>query len=69
MPVEIGLLVFPDVQQLDMTGPYDVFASWPEARVRLVWKDHAPVVSSTGLRLEPQGCELKLTAINGLRFP
>jgi cyclohexyl-isocyanide hydratase len=53
MPVEIGLLVFPDVQQLDMTGPYDVFASWPEARVRLVWKDHAPVVSSTGLRLEP----------------
>jgi cyclohexyl-isocyanide hydratase len=53
MPVEIGLLVFPDVQQLDLTAPYEVFASWPEARVRLIWKDLAPVVSSTGLRLEP----------------
>ena len=53
MPVEIGLLVFPNVQQLDLTGPYEVFASWPEARVRLVWKDRAPIVSSTGLRLEP----------------
>ncbi|WP_158814085.1 DJ-1/PfpI family protein [Methylocapsa sp. S129] len=53
MPLDIGLLVFPDVQQLDLTGPYEVFASWPEARVRLVWKSRAPVVSSTGLRLEP----------------
>jgi cyclohexyl-isocyanide hydratase len=51
MPVEIGLLVFPAVQQLDLTGPYEVFACWPEARVRLVWKDRAPVVSATGLRL------------------
>ena len=53
MPVEIGLLVFPNVQQLDLTAPYEVFASWPEARVRLVWKDRAPIVSSTGLRLSP----------------
>jgi cyclohexyl-isocyanide hydratase len=53
MPVEIGLLVFPDVQQLDLTGPYEVFASWPEARVRLVWKSREPVFSSTRLRLGP----------------
>lgn len=53
MPVEIGLLVFPNVQQLDLTGPYEVFASWPEARVRLIWKDRTPVVSVTGLKLTP----------------
>jgi cyclohexyl-isocyanide hydratase len=53
MPVAIGILVFPNVQQLDLTGPYEVFASWPEARVRLVWKDLAPIVSATGLRLSP----------------
>jgi cyclohexyl-isocyanide hydratase len=53
MPVEIGLLVFPNVQQLDLTGPYEVFASWPQARVRLIWKSRESVVSSTGLRLEP----------------
>jgi cyclohexyl-isocyanide hydratase len=53
MPVEIGFLVFPRVQQLDMTGPYEVFASWPEARLRLIWKSLEPVVSATGLKLLP----------------
>jgi cyclohexyl-isocyanide hydratase len=53
MPIEIGLLVFPNVQQLDLTGPYEVFASWPQARVSLIWKSRESVVSSTGLRLEP----------------
>ena len=52
-PIEIGLLVFPNVQQLDLTGPYEVFASWPAARVRLVWKTLDPVVSSTKLMLTP----------------
>ena len=51
--MEIGFLVFPKVQQLDLTGPYEVFASWPEARVRLVAKSLSPVVSATGLKLTP----------------
>jgi len=53
MSVEIGLLVFPNVQQLDLTAPYEVFATWPDARVRLIWKTHEPVLSSTGLKLAP----------------
>ncbi len=54
-PIEVGLLIFPNVQQLDLTGgrPYKVFASWPRARVRLVWKTLHPVVSSTKLVLTP----------------
>jgi cyclohexyl-isocyanide hydratase len=52
MPLEIGLLVFPDVQQLDLTAPYEVFASWREARVRLIWKTRDTIVSATGLRLQ-----------------
>jgi len=51
--IQIGLLVFPNVQQLDLTAPYEVFASWPGARVSLVWKNRDSVVSSTGLRLQP----------------
>jgi cyclohexyl-isocyanide hydratase len=53
MTTEIGLFVFPRVQQLDLTGPYEVFASWPEARVRLVGESGESVASSTGLRLTP----------------
>jgi cyclohexyl-isocyanide hydratase len=52
-PVEIGFLVFPKVQQLDLTGPYEVFASWPKARVRMVAKTLEPVMSVTKLVLAP----------------
>jgi cyclohexyl-isocyanide hydratase len=51
--MEIGFLVFPKVQQLDLTGPYEVLASWPAARVRLIAKSGAPIASSTGLVLTP----------------
>ena len=51
--MQFALLVFPNVQQLDLTGPYEVFASWPQARVRLVAKTLEPVTSSTGLVLKP----------------
>lgn len=53
MPLNIGLLVFPKVQQLDLSGPYEVFASVPEVKVHLLWKTLDPVVSSTGLTLLP----------------
>jgi len=51
--VEIGFLVFPNVQQLDLTGPFEVLASWPKARVRLVSKTLDPVLSVTRLALKP----------------
>lgn len=53
MTFRFGILVFPDVQQLDLTGPYEVFASAPNTEVFLVWKDTEPVRASTGLLLQP----------------
>ncbi|MBD8905419.1 DJ-1/PfpI family protein [Methylorubrum zatmanii] len=53
MTIEIGFLVFPQVQQLDLTGPYEVLAMVPGARVHLVAKTLAPVASTTGLVLTP----------------
>lgn len=53
MTIQIGFLVFPDVQQLDLTGPHDVLASVPGAAIQLVWKTREPVASSTGLLLTP----------------
>ena len=52
-PLQFGLLAFPQVQQLDLTGPYEVFATWPRGRVRLVAKSLDPVTSATGLVLKP----------------
>jgi len=53
MTLQIGFLLFPQVQQLDLTGPYDVLASLPDVKVHLVWKNLAPVTASTGLVLNP----------------
>ena len=53
MTLQIGILVFPRVQQLDLTGPYEVFASLPAANVHLVWKDRSAITSATGLMLGP----------------
>ena len=53
MTFQIGILVFPKVQQLDLTGPYEIFAMLPDATVHLVWKDRSPITSATGLVLLP----------------
>ncbi len=51
--MQFGFLVFPGIQQLDLSGPYEVFASVPGTSVQLIWKDTEPLTSSTGLRLIP----------------
>nr|3NOO_A Chain A, ThiJ/PfpI family protein [Pseudomonas fluorescens]3NOO_B Chain B, ThiJ/PfpI family protein [Pseudomonas fluorescens] len=52
MAVQIGFLLFPEVQQLDLTGPHDVLASLPDVQVHLIWKEPGPVVASSGLVLQ-----------------
>jgi cyclohexyl-isocyanide hydratase len=53
MPFEIGLLLFPDITQLDLTGPYEVFIKFPDAKVRLIWKSLDPVTAGGGMRILP----------------
>jgi cyclohexyl-isocyanide hydratase len=53
MPFHIGLLLFPDITQLDMTGPYEVFIKFPDAKVHLVWKTRAPVTAGGGMQIVP----------------
>src|SRR5580704_13400743 len=52
-PLQIGLLVFPKVTQLDMTGPLQVFSSLPGAKVHLIWKRIEPVTTDTVMMLTP----------------
>jgi cyclohexyl-isocyanide hydratase len=52
-PLQIGLVIFPKVTQLDMTGPLQVFSSLPGAKVHLIWKRIEPVPSDAVLMLTP----------------
>ena len=48
MAIHVGFLIFPDVQQLDLAGPYDVFTTATGTKVDLIWKDKQPVRTFTG---------------------
>ena len=52
-PLQIGLVIFPRVTQLDLTGPVQVFSSMPGAKVHLIWKRIEPVASDSVLTLTP----------------
>jgi cyclohexyl-isocyanide hydratase len=52
-PLQIGLVMFPKVTQLDMTGPLQVFAALPGAKPHLIWKRIEPVASDSVLTLTP----------------
>src|SRR6202163_2467523 len=51
--LQIGLVLFPRVTQLDFTGPLQVFSSVPGATVHLIWKRIEPVASDSVMMLTP----------------
>lgn len=53
MSIHIGLVLFPNLTQLDLTGPFEVFARIPDAKVHLIWKDLNPVRTDRGLMIVP----------------
>ncbi len=53
MTFNIGFLLFPNVTQLDMTGPYEVFTKLPDAKVHLIWKNREPVTVDGGMQIVP----------------
>jgi len=53
MTTQIGMLLFPDLTQLDLTGPFELFCELPDSKVHLLWKDTKPVYADSGLGLLP----------------
>ncbi|MCR0984670.1 DJ-1/PfpI family protein [Roseomonas populi] len=49
----IGLVLFPELTQLDLTGPAEVFYRLPGAEVLLLWKTLDPVTSDRGMSILP----------------
>jgi cyclohexyl-isocyanide hydratase len=49
----IGMLIFPRLTQLDMTGPYEVLARLPSTKVHLVAHTLDPVKTDRGMMIVP----------------
>ena len=52
-PLQIGIVLFPRVTQLDFTGPLQVFSSIPGATVHLIWKRIEQVASDSVMAITP----------------
>jgi cyclohexyl-isocyanide hydratase len=51
--MHVVMLAFPQMTQLDLTGPFEVFARCPELEIDLVWRSLDPVRDASGLHLLP----------------
>jgi cyclohexyl-isocyanide hydratase len=49
----IGMLLFPRLTQLDLTGPYEVLARLPNTKVHLISHSREPVQTDRGLTILP----------------
>ena len=52
-PTRVVFLVYPNVTQLDLTGPAQVLSRLRNARVDLVWRSRDPVQTDSGFALLP----------------
>lgn len=51
--MNVVMLLYPKMAQLDLTGPFEVFSSFKELHVHLVWKDTNVVKDANGLSILP----------------
>lgn len=50
-PIHIGFLIYPDVTQLDATGPAQILSRVPGAVIHMVWKSIGPVPTDAGFSI------------------
>lgn len=67
--IVVGMVLFPRLNQLDLTGPYEVFSRMPGARVRLLAATMDPVKSEWGLTIAPDAAFAEAGQVDILCVP
>jgi cyclohexyl-isocyanide hydratase len=52
-PIAIGILIYPNLTQLDATGPAQVLARVPGATLHMIWKTLDPIPTDAGFSIVP----------------
>lgn len=68
-PISVAFLVFPNVTQLDLTGPAQVLSRLGNTTLNLVWKDKAPVPTDAGFPLLPTATFEEIDQVDILCVP
>jgi len=68
-PLHIAFLLFPNVTQLDLTGPAQVLSRLGNARLDLVWKTLDPVPTDAGFSILPTATFADVPCVDILCVP
>ncbi len=52
--LHVGALIFPQMNQIDFTGPFEVLSRIPDSTFHVIWKEAAPIRDIHGLILTPE---------------
>src|SRR2546425_8279545 len=53
-PLNIGSIIFPQMDQYDFTGPFEVLSQVPGSTFHVLWKEKAPIRDRRGLIFAPE---------------
>jgi cyclohexyl-isocyanide hydratase len=68
-PISVAFLLFPNVTQLDLTGPAQVLSRLGNVTLDLVWKSRAPVPTDAGFGIVPTATFADVTHADILCVP
>ena len=68
-PIAVAFLLFPNVTQLDLTGPAQVLSRLGQAKLDLVWKSRDPVPTDTGFAIVPTATFAEIAQADILCIP
>ena len=52
--LNVGAVIFPEMDQIDFTGPFEVLSRLPDSTFHVLWKEKKPVRDHKGLILTPE---------------
>jgi cyclohexyl-isocyanide hydratase len=67
--LEIGSLLFEGLDQIDLTGPFEIFSRIPNSTYQIYAKTVAPVRDVRGLRLVPDATLAEAPQLDLLHVP
>lgn len=67
--LSIGIIIFPRMDQIDFTGPFEVLSRVPDATLHVLWKETSPIRDIKGLILTPETTLAEAPALDVLVVP
>jgi cyclohexyl-isocyanide hydratase len=67
--LHIGFLIFPQIDQIDFTGPFEVFSRLPNSTYHVIAKEKKPLRDNHGLILTPDKVFSEVSQLDLLHVP